>query len=199
MYSFIEPSREEYRCPFPLFVKPVTTTLARPWSPPVHAATMSNFLNKCCVTWRERVRAGIACMETPEIGLETFAGAFRFLTCLEAVPYCPSALIITPRPPDLIFNLSGIPDEPIFLAWFRLPSLRRRSAVFRKERQNLLRTAGVIHNLGFTHGSQDMFDVLLPLMHICLSHLCPTGTPICHFPRLRCYSYVCSSSTSLPI
>jgi hypothetical protein len=77
-----------------------------------------------------RVRAGIAFMETPEIGLETFAGAFSVVTCLEAVPYCPSALIITPHPPDLLCHVPSIPDEPIFLAWFRLPSLRRRSAVF---------------------------------------------------------------------
>src|SRR5215470_13416685 len=131
-------------------------------------------------------------METPEIGLETFAGAFSILTCLEAVPYCPSALIITPRPPHLLLNLPGIPDEPIFLTWFRLPSLRLSSAVFRKECQNLLRTTCVIHNSGFTHGSQDLFDVLLPILHICLSYLCPAGTPICHFPRCMCYSYVCS-------
>ena len=50
-HGVIEPSREEYRCAFPLFVKPVTNTIARPWSKPVHSATMSNFLNKCCVTW----------------------------------------------------------------------------------------------------------------------------------------------------
>ena len=72
----------------------------------------------------------LACMETPEIGLETFAGAFRLVPCLEAVLYCPSALIITPRPPDLILNLPGIPDEPIFLAWFRLLSRRCSRAVF---------------------------------------------------------------------
>jgi hypothetical protein len=29
--------------------------------------------------------------------------------------------------------LPRIPDEPIFLSWFWLPSLRRSSAVFRKE------------------------------------------------------------------
>src|SRR5438067_3552245 len=118
---------------------------------------MSNSLKRWYVIWCERVRAGSACMETPEIGLETFAGVFSMLTCLEAVAYCPSALIITPRPPHLIFNLPGIPDEPIFLAWFRLPSLMYSSAVFRKKRQNLFRTAGVIYNIGFTHGSQDMF------------------------------------------
>src|SRR5262245_58495564 len=111
-------------------------------------------------------------METPEIGLETFAGAFRVLTCVEAVPYCPAALIITPRPPDLIFNLSCIPDEPIFLAWFRLPPLRCSRAVILKKRQNLLRTACIIHHIGFTHGSQDLLYAFLPLMHICLSHLC---------------------------
>jgi hypothetical protein len=86
-------------------------------------------------------------METTQIGLETFAGAFRVLTRLEAVPYVPSALIITPRPPYLIFYLPGIPDEPIFLAWFRLPSRRRSSTVFRKEYQNLLRTDGVITHI----------------------------------------------------
>src|SRR5215510_10255985 len=115
---------------------------------------MSNILKRGCVIWCERVSAGSAVMETPEIGLETFAGAFSILTCLEAVSYCPSALIITPRPPDLLFNLPRIPDEPIFLALFWLPSLRRSSTVFRKKRQNLLRIAGVIHNIGFTYGSQ---------------------------------------------
>jgi hypothetical protein len=160
---------------------------------------MSNVLKRGCVIWCERVRAGIAVMETPEISLETFAGVFSVWTCLEAVPYCPSALIITPRPPDLIFNLPGIPDEPIFLSWFRLPSLRRSSAVFRKKRQNLLRTAGVIHNIGFTHGSQDLFYVLLPVLHICLSHLGTAGIPSCDFPRSMYYSYFCSSITSLPI
>src|SRR5215510_2108694 len=138
-------------------------------------------------------------METPEIGLETFAGAFSVLTSLEAVPYCPSALIITPRPPDLLFYLPGIPDEPIFLAVFRLPSLRLSSAVFRKECQNLLRTTCVIHNIGFTHGSQDLFDVFLPVLHTCLSHLCTASTFNFDGPRCMCYSYVCSSSTSLPI
>ena len=183
----------------PTLCKPVTHTLARPWSKSVHSATMSNFLNRCCVTWCKRVSAGIAVVETPEIGLETFAGAFSVLTCLEAVPSCPSALIITPPPPALLFNLPRIPDEPIFLAVFRLPSLRRRRAVLRKKRQNLLRTAGVIHNLGFTHGSQDLFDVLLLVPHICLSHLCTASTYAFDGPRLRYYSYVCSSITSFPI
>lgn len=146
-----------------------------------------------------RVRAVLACMEMPEIGLEPVADAFCLVTRLETVPYCPSALIITPRPPDLILNLPGIPDEPIFLSWFWLPSLRRSSAVFRKERQNLPRTAGVIHNVGFTHGSQDVFDVLLPLMHICTCYLCTSGTYDCDGPRCMCYSYVFSSITSLPI
>jgi hypothetical protein len=63
----------------------------------------------------------------------------------------------------------------------------------------LLRTAGVIHNIGFTNGLQDTFYALLPLMHICLSHLCTPGTYDCDGPRLRCYSYVFSSITSLPI
>ena len=159
---------------------------------------MSNFLNRCYVTWCKRVSAGLACMEMPKIGLETFAGAFSVLTCLEAVSYCPSALIITPRPPDLLFNLPRIPDEPIFLAWFRLPSLRCSRTVLRKERQNLLRTAGVIHNIGFTYGSQDLFYAFLPIMHICVSHLCTAGTSDCAGPRLTGYSYVFSSITSLP-
>src|SRR5262249_12060103 len=156
-------------------------------------------LNRCYVTWCKRVSAGLACMETPEIGLETFAGAFRILPGLEAVPYCPAALIITPRPPDLLFYLPRIPDEPIFLAVLRLPSLRRRRAVFLKKRQNVLRTAGVIHNLGFTHGSQDLFDVFLPILHICLSHLCIASTYDFDGARLLCYSFFCSSITSLPI
>jgi len=138
-------------------------------------------------------------METPEIGLETFAGAFRLATRLEAVPDGPAALIITPRAPDLLSNLPGIPDEPIFLAVFRLPSRRFRCAVFRKERQNLCRTAGVIRHLGFTHGPQDLFDVLLPIFHSCISHLCTAGTSNFDGPRLICYSHFFSSLTSLPI
>ena len=59
--------------------------------------------------------------------------------------------------------------------------------------------AGVIHNIGFTYGSQDMFYAFLPLMHICTSNLGTSGTYDCDVPRLRCYSYFCSSNTSLPI
>jgi hypothetical protein len=63
----------------------------------------------------------------------------------------------------------------------------------------LLRSTCVIHNNGFTHGSQELFDVLLPVPHICLSHLGTSGTYDCDGPRLLCYSYFCSSTTSLPI
>jgi hypothetical protein len=41
--------------------------------------------------------------------------------------------------------------------------------------------------------------VFLPLMHIGIRHLCTAGTYDFDGPRLLCYSYFCSSSTSLPI
>jgi hypothetical protein len=63
----------------------------------------------------------------------------------------------------------------------------------------LLPPAGVIHNIGFTHGSQDMFGVLLRIIHIWISHLCTLGTSDFDGPRLLCYSYFCSFITSLPI
>lgn len=141
----------------------------------------------------------LAGMKMPEIGLEPVAGAFRVVSCLEAVPNGPAALIITPRPPDLLFNLSGILNKPIFLAMLRLPSRRFRRAVVRKERQNLCHTAGVIHNIGFTNAPQDVFEVLLPRMHSCLSHLCTAGASDFGVPRVMGYSYVYSSITSLPI
>src|SRR5262249_50682523 len=124
------------------------------------------------------------CMKTLEIGLETFAGAFSFLTCFEAVPYAPSALIITPCAPGFLANLPGIPDKPIFLAWVRRPSRRCSRVVFRKERQNLCRTVGVIHHVGFTDGPQEMFEVLVPIFHSCLRHLCTAGISDGAVPRL---------------
>jgi hypothetical protein len=63
----------------------------------------------------------------------------------------------------------------------------------------LPRTAGVIHNSGFTHGLQDLLYAFLPLIHSCLSHLCTASTSDFDGPRLMGYSYVCSSITSLPI
>src|SRR5439155_210727 len=50
----IEIARNQQAKPFELRT---ATSVARPWSTPVHAATMSNFPKRGCVTWCERVRA----------------------------------------------------------------------------------------------------------------------------------------------